>query len=1044
MFQQIFKLKTASTAASVGADKSYRLCITDLSTGIQFLIDSGADVSVIACKDRCKKATDYVLYAANGTLIETYGTKTITLDLGLRRPIRWTFILANVDRSIIGADLLAKNQLMIDLHGRKLVDKITNISQKVQLSTKESGSVKAINTADPYHQILARYPDITKPESFKNTPKHNVVHHIITQGPPVFEKPRPLNPQKYKAAKQEFERMMDLGICRPSTSPWANPLHVVKKKNGELRPCGDYRRLNAVTEPDRYPIPRLLDFTYIIKGKTILSKIDIRRAYHSISVAEDDVPKTAIVTPFGSFEFLKLNFGLRNAAQSFQRFIHEVLKPTQNTFCYLDDILIASENQERHEQDLKEVFERLDQYGITINTSKCEFGKTELKFLGYNVTCDGIQPDEEKVKAIMEYKQPETIEELRRFLGLINFYRSNIPKAAESQSILDKYLHNSKRNDKTKVAWTQDSIDAYNKCKQLIQDAVMLAHPDSSAPLVLITDASNTCVGGALHQRTNGQLQPLAFFSKKLTSAQIKYSTYDRELLAIYLAIKHFRYLIEARELTVLSDHKPLSFALSKKESKNDSPRRLRQLDFIAQFCNKIEYIEGEFNNAADFLSRIEEIQLPHTFNYEELYRSQMEDTELENLRQNPKIEFKSFNVPYSKHDLIFETSTNKARLYLPHAFRAHAISSIHALSHPGVAATRRLVAERYFWHGMNGDVTKYVKSCIPCQKAKVYKHTITPLGEFEKAERFMHCHIDLIGPLPPSQEFRYCLTMIDRITKWPEIIPIKDMSADTVAEKFIENWIARFGCPVKVTTDQGRQFESQLFTQLTKKLGIDKIHTTAYNPKANGQVERFHRTLKAAIMARCGESNQWARELPLILLGLRAAIKKDSGYSPAQMTLGHSLRLPGDFFEPPNNKTKDINETDFTQNLMATLANIQPKTRINTQKQTFVNKDLQSSEFVFVRQEARKSLTPPYAGPFKVIRKTAKHYTVQIGSRNVVISLDRLKPAYVTISGSQGSTDTNDHNKPSPTVEHNTSQKQPTVVTRAGRTVRKTVRFDI
>lgn len=1050
-------------------NNTYRLCVTDKNSCTRFLIDTGADVSVLATKRQNGKS-DYVLYAANGSKIQTFGEKTIKINLGLRREFQWKFILADVQRSIIGADFLSANKLMVDLHGRKLIDKVTQLSRTTCLSQSTEPSIRSIDINNEYHAILQKFPDITKKENFKKDPKHNVQHHIYTTGPPVYERARPLNPKKYKIAKAEFEKMMQLGICRPSNSPWANPLVCVDKKDAqETRPCGDYRRLNAQTVPDRYPLPRLLDFTYILKGRTIFSKIDVRKAYHNIPMAPEDIPKTAIITPFGLFEFTRMNFGLRNAAQDFQRLINNMLKDLDFAFAYLDDVIISSESKQQHLQHLELVFERLNSHGLTINLSKCEFGKPELNFLGFYLNKEGVKPTEEKIQLITNFPQPNTIEELRRFLGMMNFYRQNIPKAAEMQAPLNAYLHNSKKRDKTKIAWTELALEAFSQCKQSLCNAVTLSHPDESAPLILMTDASENCVGAALHQLVGSKLEPLGFYSKKLTETQTKYSTYDRELLAMYMAIQHFRHNVEGRELTVLTDHKPLTFALTKKTSPSDSPRRLRQLDFISQFCNKIQYIEGDRNTVADALSRINEITMPTLLEYNKLAEAQKNDPELEELQKQSNLRFKWIAMPDSSTKIACETSTDDIRPYLPLQFRELAIKAIHDVSHPGIAATKQAVKNRYFWASMNIDIRDYVRRCIPCQKSKIQRHTTTPLGEFDNASRFEHIHIDIVGPLPLSNDFKYCVTIIDRITKWPEVIPTKDITAETVAKVFLENWVARFGCPRKITSDQGRQFESQLFKQLLKLLGIERIRTTAYNPKANGMVERFHRTLKAALMSKCTDNTQWSQQLPMVLLGLRTAVKQDLGHCPAQFLYGTNIRLPGDLF---TKSEISVNTCDFISDLAQTLNSIPNyKSHGRHHDNVYIHKDLNSSSHVFVRNEARKSLVPPYEGPFRVVSRHPKFYVVDIRGKVITVSLDRLKPAYLLITDDMSithpvtgcpvnrvrktatETDTATPRKPindTATENDTATSSEPInetstpVVTRYGRTVRKTVRFDI
>ncbi|GFS61632.1 hypothetical protein TNCV_4312871 [Trichonephila clavipes] len=293
----ILREDIASTISDSGRSASWPqipVICQDRETGCQFLVDSGADVSILPwtkTKGECQ-ASQYKLYAANGTEIPTYGLKILTLDLGLRRPFQWPFIIAKVERGIIGADFLQKFQLLIDLHNRKLIDGVTNLSIKGEVATiQENNDLSTVNRASKYFNLLKLYPDLTKPNLVNRVVKHEVKHHILTTGQPVYSKARQLAPDKLKLAKQEFQFMLDNDIIRPSKSQWASPLHLVNKKDGTLRPCGDYRRLNAQTIPDRYPIPRIEDFNHILKDKKIFSKIDLVKAYYQIPIAEEDKEK---------------------------------------------------------------------------------------------------------------------------------------------------------------------------------------------------------------------------------------------------------------------------------------------------------------------------------------------------------------------------------------------------------------------------------------------------------------------------------------------------------------------------------------------------------------------------------------------------------------------------------------------------------------------------------------------------------------------------------------------------------------------------------
>jgi hypothetical protein len=303
---------------------------------------------------------------------------------------------------------------------------------------------------------------------------------------------------------------------------------MVPKPDGSFRPCGDYRRLNTVMEDDRYPHPSILDFSSNLAGCTVFSKVDLVKGYHQIPMAEADIPKTAICTPFGLFEYLFMPFGRKNAAQTFQRLMDRLFQHLTFVFVYLDDILIASKTEAEHMVHLKQVLAILQENGLQINPSKCIFAASSLSFLGHHVDASGIAPLQRHIWALMDFPPPSDIKQLQRYLGLINFYRRFLPGIAGTLKPLTDLLRG---NPKTLV-WSGSAQSVFTAGKAALAACTKLVHPTPGAIVSLAVDASDTHVGGVLQQLNQGSWLPLAFFSRKLSSPELKYSTFDRELLA--------------------------------------------------------------------------------------------------------------------------------------------------------------------------------------------------------------------------------------------------------------------------------------------------------------------------------------------------------------------------------------------------------------------------------------------------------------------------------------------------------------------------------
>ena len=588
-------------------------------------MDCGSAGSVIPPTSKEKRSpsrTEQNLSTANGQRLRTFGRRNARF-IFLGKPCSHDMVVADVVHPILGMDFFQDGEgkrCIIYPRRRCLTDRYTMEEFPMDNKTSsvfslisatpvtnrchsESTELSNASNVDAFEFVWAEFPEITEP-SLSNVVTMTVPLHIVTEGPPVYTPCRKHHGEKKTQVEEQLRQWERDNIIQRCESNWASPIHAVKKPDGFWRVCGDFRRVNAMTKLDRYPLPALTTFNEQLARCTVFSKVDLKQAFQQVCVDESSQEKTAIITTLGLYKFLRMPYGLKNAAQCFQRNVHQLLSDLPFAhFVYMDDVIVGSGNKEDHIRDLRCIFQRMKEAGILLNKDKCVLGRSSIKFLSHIVDSQGISIPPDRVDDIKRFPQPKTPKELERFLGICAFFHRFVPHASDKMASLTR-LKNISRQKEFDEAWLPEHDEAFADVKAAIATATLLVHPQPDAPTEIWCDASNIAVGAVLVQLQHGIWKPLSFWSRQLNNAQRNYSTTDRELLAVSYAVDKLRSYLEGQPIVVRTYHKPLVGSVTKKAD-TALPVPRRHLLKIAQFVDQLHYMQAERNGVADALSRV-------------------------------------------------------------------------------------------------------------------------------------------------------------------------------------------------------------------------------------------------------------------------------------------------------------------------------------------------------------------------------------------------------------------------------------------------------
>ena len=737
---------------------------------------------------------------------------------------------------------------------------------------------------------------------------------------------------------KEITRLQEEGIISPiSSSPWAAPVVPVQKGDGTMRLCGDYKlTVNKAASMDTYPIPTIHDLFSNLAGGVIFSKLDMSQAYAQLCL--DDVSKqyTVINTHRGLFQYNRLSFGISSAPGIFQRAMEELLHDIENVSVYLDDILVKGSTREEHDKTLRLVLSKLQSAGLKLKLDKCHIGVPSVTYLGYKLDKEGIHPTEEKVKAISEAPAPTNITQLRAYLGLLNFYRRFLPKAATLLEPLNRLL---KAN--TPWSWGVEQDSAFKKSKEILLNSEALVHFDPKLPLVVVADSSSYGIGGVLCHLIDDVERPICFVSRTLTTTERNYSQLEKEALAMVFALGKFHYYLWGQpNFTVITDHKPLLGIFS--PTKIIPPMasgRIQRWSLLLQSYNfTLRHRSGALLGTADALSRL---PLPNSSNAVDntpipadwhmlvnfLDSSPITSEHIRKETSADPIMSKVFkfcelgwpNVPTGdpnltsyvrrKNELSLQNGCILwgSRVVIPPKLRNKIMSELHS-SHAGSSRMKELARSYVWWPNLDKDLEELCNSCPDCLSTRANP----PKAELHPWEWPTHpwhrIHVDYAGPVSG----RYFLIIVDAHSKWVDIYHTKGTtSSETI--NCLQHSFAQFGLPISIVSDNGPCFTSQEFQDFIQSRGLRHITTAVYKPSTNGLAERMVQTFKRCLK-KSSTSSDIQLEIDRFVFNYRLTPHSTTGVSPAELMFGRRLRSRLDLLWPSESISAKVHERQQAQ----------------------------------------------------------------------------------------------------------------------------------
>lgn len=807
----------------------------------------------------------------------------------------------------------------------KCVDDLVSNMSLNAVSTTMSSNPLTVNQ-QAARRLIDEYRDVFPEQLPAGLPPSRSVDHHIDLIPGAVPPSRPtfrMSQHELDELKKQLRELLDAGFIQPSKSPYGAPVLFVRKKDGSQRMCIDYRALNNLTIKNKYPLPRIDELMDRLQGAKYFTKIDLRSGYHQVRIQPDDVSKTAFRTRYGHYEFLVMPFGLTNAPATFMHMMNSILTEHLDTFVivFLDDILIYSKTLEEHTEHVKQVLQILRDNHLYAKESKCEFFQTEVEFLGHIVGKDGVQMMEEKLKAISEWPIPHNVEQIRSFLGTTGYYRKFVQDYSRIASPLTHLLHHD-----VKWEWTSAQQESFDTLKQCMLQRPILILPNPSVPFVVTTDASGYAIGATLSQDQGKGLQPIAYLSKKMIEAETRYPVHEQELLAILHALKEWRHYLHGNPFTVIvkTDHNSLQYVQSQP---NLSNRQVRWMEYLQQFDFKIEYMKGKENVVADALSRRSDhkndksdekcaVELESSSTYSnpllnllmtsiavapnclDIINKYQTDAKCVALLANPTSER---HISLKNGYLYFKNS----RIYIPNdaSLKLSILSECHDNplgGHLGVTKTIHQVKQHFYWPNMDAEITKYVTSCVSCQRNKPSSQA--PMGLLQPLPipdaPWDQVTMDLITQLPMSiSGYDAIVVFVDKLTKMIHCVATTTtVTAPELAHIFFDNVIRYHGIPTSIVSDRDPRFTSHFWRSLWKQLGTHLRMSTAFHPQTDGQTERANRTIEEIMRAYVNEKqNDWDTHLTAIEIAYNNSVHASTNATPYYLNHGREISLPLD-----------------------------------------------------------------------------------------------------------------------------------------------------